>query len=170
MVRKLTLSLAAIEKKNKKSTDISFWHQKWPDRKRRAEHSQHAFDTRSLWRVFCLYCECGVAASHVPSSSVRDVWVWRLGLCGGSRRAAELGSFRIWFIIGSRVYISSPACAAQRAVHRGKKGKTEWKWLGRDVCICLCVFFFFFSLQNGNLKGRHWNAKLHVTVGKLTTF
>lgn len=142
--KKLSLSLAVIKKKkNEQSINISFWHQKWPNRKRQAEHSLHAFDTHSLWRVFSLYCESGVAASHVPVSSVRDVWVWRLGLCGGSRRAAEHGSFRIWFIIGEswcRIYISSPACAAQRAVHSGKKEKTERKWLS-EMFTFVCVFF-----------------------------
>lgn len=71
------------------------------------------------------------------------VLVWRLGLCGGSRRAAEHASFRMWFIIGSGVYISSRARAAQRAVHRGKKGRTEQKWLSKMFTFVCMPFFFW---------------------------
>lgn len=44
--------------------------------------------------------------------------VWRPGLCGERRRAMERGSFRVWFIIESCVYISSVASTAQRTLHR----------------------------------------------------
>lgn len=93
-------------------------------------------------KLFCLCWESGVAASYGPSTAARGVWVRRLGLCGGSHRAAEHGSFRMWFIIGSVVYISSRACAAHGAVHRGKKEKTERKWLS-EMFAFVCVSFFW---------------------------
>lgn len=97
------------------------------------KNSQYSSDTHN-------HCASGVAASYVPISAVRDVWIWRLGLCGGSRRAAEHGSFRMWFIIGSRVYISSPACAAQRAVDSGKREELSKSDSARCLHLFVCNF------------------------------
>lgn len=118
----------------------------------------------TLWRASCL------------SRAARAVWLWRLGLCGGSRRAMEPGSFGVWFIIESCVYISSPASAEQF---------TQW-WRRNTETEPIKIWFFFRELgrrdrdrgghrawclhllvhHRGSQKAERGNAKSHTTAEK----
>ena len=59
------------------------------------------------------------------------------GLCAGSPGAAVRGSFRVWFIIESCVYIRSPASVAQSAV----QSPTEEE--PRNWSHSFFIFFYF---------------------------